>query len=165
MSPIDAGTLMTAITVGAAAFQFPVGRISDAMDRRRVLVGLTSLTAICELCIYAFGARMIGWPLIFIGFIQGGLLSTQYYVASAHTNDRTGRENAVGVASALLFLYCIGAILGPITASVAMEHFGASVLYLHNAGIHVAMAVFVMLRMLRRPAPAPTAPTFDLQPK
>ena len=39
---------------------------------------------------------------------MGGLISTQYYVASAHTNDRTGPENAVGVAAALLFLYCIG---------------------------------------------------------
>jgi MFS family permease len=165
LSPIDAGTLMTAITIGAAAFQFPVGRISDAMDRRRVLIGLTSLTAICEICLYAFGARMLGWPLILTGFIQGGLLSTQYYVTSAHTNDRTGRENAVGVASALLFLYCIGAILGPITASLAMERFGPAVLYLHNAGIHVAIAVFVIMRMRRSAAPLRTVSDIELQPK
>ena len=84
---------------------------------------------------------------------MGGIIATQYYTASAHTNDRTGRENAVGVASALLFLYCIGAILGPITASLIMQHLGPSALYLHNAGLHVAIAVFVMLRIRRRPAP------------
>jgi MFS family permease len=165
LSPIATGTLMSAITIGAAAFQFPVGRISDAVDRRKVLIGLTSLTAICEVCIYVFGARMAGWPLIGVGFLQGGLQSTQYYVTSAHTNDRTGRDHAVGVAAALLFLYCVGAILGPITASLAMEHFGPAVLYLHNAGIHIAISVFVALRLLRSAAPLRTASDFDLKPK
>jgi len=165
LSGVAAGTLMSAVTVGAAAFQFPVGRISDATDRRRVLVGLTALTALCEACLYLFGARLVGWPLILLGFVQGGLLSTQYYVASSHTNDRTGRANAVGVASALLFLYCVGAILGPITASLAMERFGPAALYLHNAGVHTAIAVFVVLRMRRRLAPQRAETPMEVQPK
>lgn len=159
------GTLMSAITVGAAAFQFPVGRLSDAMDRRLVLILLTTLTACCEIVIYAFGTRLAGWPLILVGVVQGGLLSTQYYVASAYTNDRTGRANAVGVAAALLFLYCVGAIVGPIIASLAMEKFGTGVLYLQNAGVHTALAVFVALRLRRSRAPRQAPAEFDLQPK
>lgn len=159
------GTLMSAITVGAAAFQFPVGRLSDAMDRRLVLILLTTLTACCEIVIYAFGTRLAGWPLILVGVVQGGLLSTQYYVASAYTNDRTGRANAVGVAAALLFLYCVGAIVGPIIASLAMEKFGTGVLYLQNAGVHTALAVFVALRLRRSRAPRQVPAEFDLQPK
>ena len=152
---VAVGTLMTAVTIGAAAFQFPVGRISDAVDRRFVLLGLTTLTAAFEIALFLGGRAMAGWPLMAMGLVMGGLIATQYYAASAHTNDRTGRENAVGVSAALLFLYCVGAMIGPVTASLVMEHLGASALFLHNGGIHVAIAVFVALRIWRRPgAPA-----------
>jgi MFS family permease len=151
MSAVATGTLMTAITIGAAAFQFPVGRISDAVDRRYVLIGLASLTAAAEILVYLAGPSLAGWPFILIGGLMGGLIATQYYCASAHTNDRTGRENAVGVAAALLFLYCMGAILGPITASFVMEMLGPPALYLHNGGLHIAIAVFVLMRIRRRP--------------
>jgi MFS family permease len=153
MSAVATGTLMTSVTIGAAASQFPVGRISDALDRRVVLVGLASLTGLLEIWLYAAGDRLVGWPLILVGGVMGGMIAPQYYVTSAHTNDRTGRDNAVRVAASLLFLYCIGAILGPITASLTMQWLGAPALYLHNLGLHVAIAVFVTLRILRRPAP------------
>jgi MFS family permease len=153
MSAVATGSLMTAITVGAALLQVPVGRLSDATDRRFVLVGLAVVTASLELLLYVAGPSLVGWPLIAIGGVMGGVIATQYYVASAHTNDRTGRENAVSVAACLLFLYCIGAICGPVTGSYAMQWFGPSALYLHNGGLHVAIAVFVMLRIRRRPLP------------
>ena len=158
MTAVETATLMTAITIGAAAFQFPVGRISDAIDRRYVLIGLASLTALFEFLLYFAGSRLVGWPIIVIGGIMGGIIATQYYTASAHTNDRTGRENAVGVAAALLFLYCTGAIIGPITASLMMAELGPAALYLHNGGLHVAIAIFVVLRIRRRPAAGPAAP-------
>ncbi|MDQ0396365.1 MFS transporter [Labrys monachus] len=151
MSGIATGTLVTAITIGSAAFQFPVGRISDAFDRRLVLTGLALLTALFEIGVYWAGPRLLGWPFIVVGFIMGGIISTQYYVSSAYTNDLTGRENAVGVAAALLFIYCLGAMLGPVSAYYAMKFLGDSALYLHNAGIHLAMAAFILLRVLRSP--------------
>jgi MFS family permease len=158
LSAVATASLMTAITVGAAAFQFPVGRVSDAIDRRLVLVGLSGLTAAFEILLFLAGRTLLGWPLIVVGGVMGGIIATQYYVSSAHTNDRTGRENAVGVAAALLFLYCSGAIIGPITASLMMEHFGPAALYLHNGGLHVAIVIFVLMRVRRRPAPAVTVP-------
>lgn len=151
MSAVRTGTLMTAVMIGSALFQFPVGRLSDALDRRTVLVGLAGLTALCEVSLYLVGGRVVGWPLIVLGGVMGGLIATQYYTVSAHTNDRTGAASAVGVSAALLFLYCVGGMLGPLTASALMERFGAGALYLLNAGLHVAMVVFVLLRMRRSP--------------
>ena len=120
-------------------------------DRRKVLIGLTALTALVEIGIYWSGKLLVGWPFVITGFVLGGIISTQYYASSAYTDDITGHENAVGVASALLFLYCIGAVLGPITAYYVMHWLGDPGLYLHNAGIHAAMAVFILLRVLRSP--------------
>jgi MFS family permease len=158
LSAVAVGTLMTAVTIGAAAFQFPIGRISDAVDRRLVLLGLSTLTAACEFTLFLSGRTLVGWPLVALALLMGGLIATQYYAASAHTNDRTGRENAVGVAAALLFLYCVGAMIGPVTASYMMERLGPQALYLHNGGVHVAIAVFVALRIWRRASPAQLQP-------
>lgn len=157
LSAVEAGSLMTIVTIGAALFQFPVGRLSDAIDRRFVLVGLTLIAAIIESVLYLFGAALIGWPLQALGFALGGLIATQYYTTSAHTNDRAGVGRAINVSAALLFLYSIGAITGPLTASFAMQTLGPAALYLHNGALHVVVAVFVMLRILRRSPPARAA--------
>jgi MFS family permease len=157
MGAVAIGTLMTAVTIGAASSQVPVGRLSDAFDRRIVLIGLAACAAIIEFTLYAAGPLLAGWPLILIGGALGALIAPQYYCASAHTNDRTGRDNVVGVASALLFLYCAGAILGPISGAFVMERLGPSALYLHNGGLHVAMAAFVLMRIRRRPETGPVA--------
>lgn len=153
LSAIAAGTLMTLCTIGAALFQFPVGRLSDAIDRRLVIVGLTLGSAVIEILL--FEGRIAGSQpvLLGLGLLLGGLIATQYYTTSAHTNDRAGAGRAVNVSAALLFLYSIGAITGPLTASIAMEILGPAALFLHNAAVHIAVAVFVLLRILRRPPP------------
>lgn len=155
MTAVGTGTLMTAIALGAATFQLPIGRISDMVDRRKLLIVLAVLACIGEVALYLFGRELAGWPLVALGFVIGGLVSTQYYVVSAHANDRAGRERVVGVASALLFLYCCGAIISPFVAGRMMEWFGASALFLLIGGIHLAVAVFTVLRVRRSPPPFP----------
>jgi MFS family permease len=153
LTAVAAGTLMTVITIGAAALQFPVGRVSDLIDRRIVLVALTVIAAAVEFAYWLFGQQLVGWPLLALGFVLGGMIGTQYYTAAAHANDRAGPERAISLSAALLFLYSIGAITGPLTASFAMQAFGPGALYLHNMALHLALAIFVVLRMrLREPA-------------
>lgn len=150
---IATGTFVSVITIGAALAQFPVGRLSDAFDRRFVLLGLVTTCLVVEGIFYTLGARLVGLPLYLLGALMGAVITTQYYTVTAHTNDRTGRENVVSVSSAILFLYCVGAILGPLTASLLMEYLGSIALHLHNAGVHTALAVFIWLRIRRRSAP------------
>ena len=61
--------------------------------------------------------------------------------------------SAVGVAAALLFLYCIGAVLGPLIASTLMSFAGPAALYGHTAVVHIALIAFTLRQMLHRPAP------------
>jgi MFS family permease len=163
LSAVGAGTLMTVVTLGAAALQVPVGRISDAVDRRLVLGGLAFLAATFEVVFGLFGPSLVGWPILVFGFLLGGLVATQYYTASAHTNDRAGPGRAMTISATLLFLYSVGAIAGPVTASLAMQGFGPGALHLHNAVLHGTLALFVAYRMTargpagRRPPPPPPA--------
>jgi MFS family permease len=150
------GTFATFLTLGSAVFQIPVGRISDALDRRLVLVGLLILSALTEVLLAIFARELSFYGLYAVAFVLGGLVATQYYVTSAHTNDRTPATQAIQISASLLLLYCVGAIIGPITAAEMMKLVGPAGLFWHNAAVHVALASFVLYRTTRRP-PAPRA--------
>ncbi|MBX4378938.1 hypothetical protein K4H02_28175, partial [Mycobacterium tuberculosis] len=68
-------------------------------------------------------------------------------------NDRNGREHVVGIAALMLFVYCIGAMIGPVTAAAAMERLGPAALHLHSAAVHVGFIAYVLWRIVRREAP------------
>jgi MFS family permease len=148
LTAVATGTLMTLIAVGAALFQLPVGKLSDAVDRRAVIVGLALAASAIEIVLAIAGAQLVVWPLMVFGLVLGGLIGAQYYTTAAHTNDRAGPERAVSIASALLFLYSIGAVTGPLTAAYAMQAFGPGALHGHNALLHAALAAFVLQRMV-----------------
>jgi MFS family permease len=154
LAPAEVGTLMTAFMLGSAALQVPIGRLSDSKDRRTILVSLCLAAGVMEILLAQFGARIGGLGLDALAFALGSVVSTQYYVAAAHAVDRTGSDNAVTTTSALLFLYSIGAILGPLTASYLMTVFGPAALYGYTALMHLVLIAFTLRQMLYRPAPA-----------
>jgi MFS family permease len=160
------GTFATFLTLGSAAFQIPVGRLSDAIDRRRVLLGLLLASAIVEVGMALGGAKLAVSALYATGFVLGGLVATQYYVTAAHTNDRSSASQAVQISASLLLLYCIGAVIGPLSAAEMMRLIGPGGLFWHNAIIHVALAGFVAYRIMKKSAPprAPEDPDARQQP-
>ncbi len=70
------------------------------------------------------------------GFLLGITMPTLYVMCSAHANDRAGPNHAVEVSSSVLFLYCVGAFIGPVIAAVLLERLGPDALYWHNAVIY-----------------------------
>jgi MFS family permease len=151
------GMFATFLTLGSAAFQIPVGRISDRSDRRIALACLLAATLFVEVILALTGAQLAVEALYGAAFVLGGLVATQYYVLSAHTNDRTPATEAVRISASLLLLFCVGAMIGPLTAAEAMKLTGPAGLFWHNAAVHAAFAIFVLYRTARRPAPAKSA--------
>lgn len=149
-SPAEVGQFVSAMTLGGAAAQIPVGRISDRTDRRLVLIGLCLACGAIEIGLFVTGAALGKWPLFALMFLLGATLTTQYYAAAAHANDRAGPEDAVTISSVLLFLYCAGAILGPLSTTPFIDRMGTAGVYVHNALVHVGLAAFVAYRMIAR---------------
>ena len=140
-----------ATVVGSAIAVWPLGRLSDRMDRRIVLAG-QMLAAICfEVMLAGVGASL-GWGTAVFGFLIGAVTMTIYSVAISHANDRTEATRSVALASALLVFYCGGAVSGPVIAVMAMDRFGPASLFLFMAAIHAAALAFTLLRILQRPA-------------
>lgn len=154
----DAGmaTFMAATILGGAAFQWPVGHLSDRHDRRWVLFGVC-LTGAAVALIGFFLALGSEASLIGLGVIYGGLTFTIYGLSVAHVNDLIDRERVLEVTGGLLLLHGVGATLGPTLAGGLMDWAGPGSLLLYFTGVLVLLALgvwrFIRSKPLNRGEP------------
>jgi MFS family permease len=144
--------LMGATILGGAVLQWPIGMLSDVVDRRSVL-GLTAFIASgLAIAGWLYGARLS--PMLFgIFFLFGGFAFSLYGLSVAHVNDQLRPEQTLEASQGLLQLYGVGAVLGPSVAGLAMEAYGPRSLPLLYAASAGALVLFTLYRMLRRTAP------------
>lgn len=141
---------MTAGVLGGAAGQFPLGHLSDRVDRRYVLLGVSITGAAVSLALWIWSASL-SWPLLLMmGFAWGVCAFPLYSVSVAHANDRAEPQRFVMISSVLLLMYGIGAIAGPFIASGFMSFAGASALYLFTGLTHMLFALYLAFGGLRR---------------
>jgi MFS family permease len=159
VEPQSVPLFTAAIVVGSALGVYPVGRISDHMDRRLVIVVVMILGAIAEAILAAL--RLAGWPLILMGFLVGLTTYTLYTLAASHANDRAKPHEMVAVSACLLFLYCTGAIVSPPVASLLMRAYGPAALFVQAALVHLVIIGYALWRLIVEPektAPAVATP-------
>ena len=135
-------TFMAATILGGAAFQWPIGHLSDKHDRRWVLFWVCALCAgVAGLGFYL--AREYEASLIVLGIVYGGLSFTVYGLSVAHVNDLIDSKRVLEVTSGLLLLYGIGSTIGPTLAGGVMDLFGPEALMLYFAIVLAVLAVSV----------------------
>lgn len=138
---------MTAAIAGGAIAQWPMGRISDRVDRRLVILALTIGSVVAEVAmIMARGISNQSFMLC-AGFLFGVFALSLYSVCVAHTNDHANKESFVSVSSGLLLVYALGAIIGPSAASLGTGPYGMAFIFLFGAVVHAAYAVFTLYRI------------------
>jgi MFS family permease len=150
-----AAWFMTAGVLGGAAGQFPIGWLSDRIDRRYVLLGISIAGSAVGAIIWMLGTDISQNTILGLGFAWGALSFPVYTISVAHANDRADPEDYVRLSSALLLMYGIGAITGPFIASGVMTYLGATGLYIYIAVVHATFALYVLAFSLRRKAVAP----------
>lgn len=151
-------TLLVAMPLGTLLLQIPLGWISDRTDRRYVLVAaavievLTGITAI-----QADGASLAVMIAIYI--VWSGTSDAVYSLASAHANDRAGKDDLVTLASSMLFAWSVAGFVAPGIGTVLTGFYGTrSFMYVVTA-IAAAYALFVAWRLVAA-RPAPTSGSF-----
>ncbi|HYM33478.1 MAG TPA: MFS transporter [Candidatus Cybelea sp.] len=165
----EVGAFMSALQFGGMLLQWPIGRISDRMDRRRVLLAVTTGMIVVALAVAVVGPG--SRPLLFLLVaLYGGLAYTLYPIAVSHANDHADRGQVVSVSAGLLLAWAAGSVGGPPLATLAMTAFGPSALFLYLAFVAGTLAVFTAWRITRRGAQpkeqrkpfVPKAPTTPL---
>ena len=141
---------MASAIFGGLVLQWPMGRLSDRVDRRWVLIGVSLVTCVACLAIMLFAGERNTVVLYVAAGVYGSVSFTVYSLAAAHINDFAERDQLVQIASGLLITYGIGASAGPIVASVFMDQLGPNALFLYSAIISGGLGTFALHRMRRR---------------
>ena len=142
------------ILAGAAA-QVPVGWLSDRMDRRRVLLGLTAVAIAADLAFILLAPDTRGLNLTLAAMFGASVLA-MYPVILAHANDHAPDGQFIQTSGGLLLVFGLGSIVGPLIAGIAMTRLGPTGLFMTSLGAHVVLVVFTLARMALR-APVRTA--------
>jgi MFS family permease len=151
---------MTSGVIGGAIFQWPLGLLSDKLDRRRVLAATTLGAALVGLVILLAGEHVPEIALMLLGGLWGGMAFPLYSIAVALTNDHARPDEYVQVSSGLLLMYGVGAIVGPLLAGLTMAATGPIGLYIFSAVVHLSLFSYVGIRALK-PLPVPVAHQVD----
>lgn len=156
-----AAQFMSVAVIGGAIAQWPVGKLSDSVDRRLVMIGLAAVSAASGLAV-ALVAEPAGARLA-IAFLFGAATLSAYAIAAAHTFDFADRADFVEVSSGLLLLNGLGSAVGPLVAAPVMAGWGVSALFLYNLTAQALLIGFVLFRMRQRvPPPEAERAEFDL---
>jgi MFS family permease len=149
MSVTDVVTFVSVGIIGGALIQYPLGYLSDRWDRRRVLLLSTTGAMLSALLLAYFGGASA--LLIFsMVFVFGSFAMPLFSLSAAHANDRAGKGEFVAVNAALMLFYSFGAIGGPLAASLTMQQFGPSALFVFIACVYVIFIGIILYRMRAR---------------
>ena len=148
LSTAAVAIVLAAANVGSMLFQLPIGRLSDRIDRRIVMVGVGVAGAAMGVSVAV--VQPGGWLLIGLMFLFGSALYTTYALNAAHANDWAQGVSFVTVASGLLVLYGIGSTIGPLVAGRVMTLVGPGGLFAFTAACHLVYAGFALWRITQR---------------
>lgn len=139
-------TFMASAIVAAMVLAWPLGRVCDRFDRRRVMfwVALTAAAAAGFVGV----AEPINLALLTLTVgLFTGLSASVYPIAVAITNDRMESSRIVSASATLLLSYGVGSVIGPIVMAELIAQLGPRGLFLGNAGFLVLLALITSYRI------------------
>lgn len=145
------GQFMMLVVLSGFVLQFPMGKLSDRLDRRSVFLG----TAVGITAVSAGLAALGEVPLAFVLpllCLYGGLAYSVYPIGVAHANDFMRPEELVPASAGLLLVFGIGSVAGPVLASRVMAWTGPSGLFAYIAAVGALLSLFTLRRMSVRQA-------------
>ena len=139
---------VAAFYIGAMIFQYPIGWMSDRMDRRLLILLISASSAGGS--VFAYFAGDYFFALVFAAFLVGGLSNPLYSLIIAHANDFIEYEDMASAAAGLLFVNGIGAISGPLIIGYAMNAFGPEIFFVIIFLLMSTLAAYAGYRMTQR---------------
>jgi len=147
----DIALFMAVTMLGAVVFQWPLGWLSDHMDRRQVIIWSAAGTATISFVV-ALHARDSLDHLLPLTFLFGALSLPIYSVCVAHVNDHVDTNSLVATAGGLILVYGAGSVLGPFVASLLMGQLGPSGVYVLAGTVELIFVLYGVYRLTQRSA-------------
>lgn len=142
------GIFMAVLVFGGALAQWPIGKFSDHVDRRWVILASSLMAAI-----FGIGLATLQptdeFKLFAFAFGFGAAALPLYSLCIAHVNDKVSSAMFVEVSGQLLLTFGLGAIIGPLIASAFIDIFSFYALFVYTAIIHILIASYATWRLCR----------------
>lgn len=139
---------ISAIYVAALVLQYPIGWLSDRMDRRRLIIWIAMLGGLGSLIAFIVPGSFL--LIILSGAIVGGTSNPLYALLIAYTNDYLEKEDMAAASGGLLFINGLGAIMGPLIVGLMMDVIGDNGFWLFTAVLMLGVGIFGMVRATQR---------------
>ena len=142
----ETSLFMATFVLGGFVFQWPLGNLSDKIDRKRVIAGASFVVVmLAVICIFATS------DLSIMIFMLGGFSLPLYSISLAYTNDHLSQDQMVAASSTMILIYGLGALLGPVLVSITMSAFGTWGFFLIQILAHTVVGLFALVYLVREP--------------
>jgi len=143
--------LASAMTLGNALLQIPIGMLADRMDRRLVLLACGLVGALgMALALLVRDTLALLLPVL---VVWGGATAGLYTVGLAHLAARLPASELAGANGAFLFAYSLGMLVGPAAVGEAMTHRPEIGLPLALAALFALYSALALGRLIYRRSP------------
>ena len=147
------------LAISGAISQWPIGKLSDIYDRRKVIISVSFAAAFFALCaIFASGTMyydgVLGssklWFYIFLILFSFCSLP-MFSLILAHTNDFIPKEKFVAAGASLQFTFGMGAMGGPFLCSIFMNLTNLNGFFVFLIFFHILIGIYGIYRSRVRP--------------
>lgn len=152
LSVVQISVFMAATVFGGALLQWPLGALSDHVERRQTIVLVGTVGAVAAVAAAFAGTRSHIPYLVVLAGLVGGLGLPLYSLSVAHSNDYLESDRIVGATSVLVLCNGAGAVTGPILAAAAMAAVGPRGFFWLVGTLLATIAVYAVYRITRRSA-------------
>ena len=148
------------LAISGAISQWPIGKLSDIYDRRKVIIIVSFAAAFFALCAIFSSSQM---------YLPDGLATSKFWfyvflilfafcslpmfsLILAHTNDFIPKEKFVAAGARLQFIFGLGAMGGPFLCSIFMDIAGLNGFFVFLMFFHILIGIYGVYRSRIRPA-------------
>ncbi|NKB46635.1 MAG: MFS transporter [Legionellales bacterium] len=145
--------MMALIIWGGMLLQYPIGRLSDYLGRRSVLIGICLMILTLSILIILVSDQ---WTLVAVLlFLFGGFSFTIYPVSITMACDVLTDRQIVPATQGLVFVYSLGSISGPLLASGVLYFASNNGLFIYYLVISLILMGFISVRKWQTPRRVP----------
>ncbi|MDC0940691.1 MFS transporter [Candidatus Pelagibacter sp.] len=147
------------LAISGAISQWPIGKLSDMFDRRKVIIIVTFAAAFFAFCAILSSRQMYlpgdlatnkFWFYIFLILFSFCSLP-MFSLILAHTNDFIPKEKFVAAGASLQFTFGMGAMGGPFLCSIFMGMVGPNGFFIFLLFFHSLIGIYGVYRSRVRP--------------
>ncbi|MEO0357502.1 MAG: MFS transporter [Pseudomonadota bacterium] len=153
---------VSVIYIGALVMQYPIGWMSDRLDRRILILAVAALGGVS--CIFAFAIGDDFIVILIVGFMMGGTSNPLYSLLLAYTNDYLDPDDMPAASGGLLFINGVGAVGGPLVTGWMMTTAGPMGFFLFVGVLLMILTAYAAYRMTQRSEVASAEDTASYTP-